>query len=144
MTGSNEPLKPHEILKSAATYLEDNAGYQPDIIIFLSSHAIFRSGAHIDQAINTLIAQNSDSVVSVQLEREPIFKHGKFGLELLNAGRFEGLFLERENLYRFNGSIIACWHDVILKGSLFGNSTSYIEMDHLESAQIKQNNLRLD
>jgi len=137
MTGKNEALRPKDILKSAATFIERNANIRSDIVMFLSSHAICRTGAHIDQAINTLIAQNADSVVSVQPEREPMFKHGMFGLELLNAGRFEGLSLERENLYRFNGSLIGCWVEILRQDQLFGNSISYIEMDHYESVQVK-------
>jgi len=94
-------------------YAEMNNLY-PDIIMFLSLHAINRKSEHIDNALNVLRITESDSVVSVQEETEPMFNFGKNGLEIINRGRFQDLTFDKERLYRFNGSIIATWYASIL------------------------------
>ena len=109
----------------------------PDVIIFLSLHAVNRKEEHIDNALNVLRITESDSVVSVQEEREPMFNYGKNGLELINPGRFQDLTFDRERLYRFNGSIIATWWEVLKTHGLFGEKISYIEMSREDSLQIK-------
>lgn len=126
-----------EVLEhTAKTYNETNGGL-PDIVLFLSLHAPMRRPAHVEKAINTLRVVGADSVVSVCEEREPIFIHGQQGLNLLNPGRFNDLTLERERLFRFNGAILGVWTEVLLNGSLFGNSIGYIEMSQADSLQIK-------
>lgn len=118
------------------TYFEINKSY-PDIIIFLSLHAINRSDEHIDNALNVLRITESDSVVSVQEEREPMFNYGENGLEIINRGRFQDLIFDKERLFRFNGSIIATWWEVLKADSLFGKKIAHIEMSTLDSLQIK-------
>ena len=93
------------LIKSAHLYA-DTFGQLPAIVSFLSLHAVKRQAHPIDDAINVLRLTGSDSVVSVEEEREPMFSLGKSGLSLLNPGRFQDLFYDRERLYRFNGSII--------------------------------------
>ena len=105
--------------------------------MFLSMHAINRKSYHIDKAFNVLRVTESDSVVSVQEEREPMFNYEKSGLNLINPGRFEDLVYDKERLYRFNGSIIATWWEVLKEHSLFGEKISFIEMTQEESIQIK-------
>ena len=63
----------------------------PDVLVYLSLHSIKRKGAHIDKAINMLKLSKTDSVVSVQEERDPIFKYtenvvflGKIEYEIAN------------------------------------------------------------
>lgn len=112
-------------------------GEYPDAVAFLSLHAVSRRTSHIDKALNVLRITESDSVVSVQEEREPIFRHGGTGLELLNQGRFQNLNYDRERLYRFNGAIIACWWEVLQQHNLFGDEIAYVEMSAEESMQIK-------
>ena len=104
-------------------------------------HAINRKTKHIDNAINNLIVSESDSVVSVQEEREPMFNYGKSGLNLINPGRFKDLSFDKERLYRFNGSIIASLWENISRNDLFGIKTSFIEMNNKDSIQIKDNSL---
>ena len=83
----------------------------------------------------------SDSVVSVQEEREPMFNNGKSGLNLINPGRFRDLSYDKERLYRFNGSIIASLWDNLSKNNLFGVKTSFIEMSFKDSMQVKDSTL---
>jgi glycosyltransferase involved in cell wall biosynthesis len=117
-------------------YSEINKSF-PDIIIFLSLHAINRNHEHIDNALNVLRITESDSVVSVQEEREPMFNYGGNGLEIINRGRFQDLTFDKERLYRFNGSIIATWWEVLKADTLFGEKIAHIEMSNLDSLQIK-------
>ena len=121
-------------------YAEINNSF-PDIIIFLSLHAINRNHEHIDNALNVLRITESDSVVSVQEEREPMFNHGKSGLQIINKGRFQDLTFEKEQLYRFNGSLIATWWEVLKEDSLFGKKIAHIEMSNLDSLQIKTSSM---
>ena len=135
---NNIPIR--DFMFTASEFYQEKLNKTPDIIIFLSLHAINRRTIHIDKAINVLRISESDSVVSVQEEREPMFKHGLNGLKLINPGRFKKLIFDRERLYRFNGSLIATWFEVLKTDSLFGNKISYIEMSSKESKQVKSDN----
>tara|TARA_B100001059_G_scaffold81784_1_gene79836 strand:- start:9307 stop:10680 length:1374 start_codon:yes stop_codon:yes gene_type:complete len=128
------------LISAAEFYFKKNGNY-PDILVYLSLHAINRRTKHIDNAINSLIVSESDSVVSVQEEREPMFNYGKSGLNLINPGRFKDLSFDKERLYRFNGSIIASLWENISRNDLFGIKTSFIEMNNKDSIQIKDNSL---
>lgn len=130
-------IRPQDILSHAVAAFEFERGFQPDIVLFLSIHAPLRESTHVDKAVDVLIVTMSDSVVSVNQEREPMFRHGKEGLELLNPGRFDGLSFEREHLYRFNGAILGLWTSNLHKNSLFGESIAYVEMSEKSSLQVK-------
>jgi hypothetical protein len=97
-------------------------------MLFLSIHALNRRAEHIEKAINVLRITDSDSVVSVKEERDPIFSHGPSGLKLLNPGRFQDLAYDRERLYSFNGAIIGIWWEILMENTLLGDTISYIEM----------------
>ena len=131
----NIPIRNFMFLAGELFY--KNNKYYPDIIVFLSMHAVNRRSEHIDKAINVIRINESDSVVSVQEEREPMFNHGINGLKLLNPGRFQDLSYDKEKLYRFNGVLIATWWEVLKSHSLFGENISYIEMTREDSIQIK-------
>ena len=130
-----------DFLRSAGDFYQKECGEYPDILIYLSLHAINRTQDHIDKAINNLIISESECVVSVQEEREPMFNITNSGLNLINPGRFKDLSFEKERLYRFNGSIIASTWNNILKNNLFGSKTSFIEMNHNDSIQVKDSSL---
>jgi len=131
-------LKPQQILAHAVKSFKATRGWTPDMVLFLSIHAPLRKSTHVDKAIDILLVTMSDSVVSVTQEREPMFRHGKKGLELLNPGRFDGLAYEREHLYRFNGAIMGLWTSNLLEGQLFGQSVGYLEMPDNRSFQVKK------
>ena len=131
----NVPIR--DLMKHAGDQFYKSTGEYPDSVAFLSLHAVNRRTSHIDKALNVMRLTESDSVVSVEEEREPMFRHGEAGLELLNQGRFQDLTYDRERLYRFNGSIISCWWDVLQQHELFGNKIAFVEMSAEESIQIK-------
>ena len=136
---NNIPI--NDFLRSAGHFYEKEFGEYPEILIYLSLHAINRNKDHIEEAINNLIISESECVVSVQEEREPMFNITNSGLNLINPGRFKDLSFEKERLYRFNGSIIASTWNNILKNNLFGSKTSFIEMNHNDSIQVKDSSL---
>ena len=138
---NNIPIS--DFMFSVGNFYAKEYGEYPDIVIYLSLHAINRRKVHIDKAINNLLISDSDSVVSVQEEREPMFNHGKSGLNVINPGRFRNLSFDKEKLYRFNGSLIASRWETIKEGSLFGIKTSYIEMSPKDSMQIKDSNFKI-
>jgi CMP-N-acetylneuraminic acid synthetase len=126
-----------EIMLEAGHQYRRIEGRVPDVVTFLSIHAVRRRAEHIDKALNLLRITESDSVVSVEEEREPLFTHGASGLDLINPGRFQDLAYDRERVYRFNGAILAVWWEVLLTGNLLGKKIGYIEMSAQESLQIK-------
>lgn len=126
-----------DIMLHAGEYYREVAGTFPDVVTFLSIHAFRRGSKHIDKALNVLRITESDSVVSVQEEREPLFCHGPDGLRVLNPGRFQDISYDRERLFRFNGAIIATWWEVLQSGALLGDKVGYIEMSLEDSGQIK-------
>ena len=79
--------------------------------------------------------------MSVKEERDPMFVYGETGLELVNPGRFDDLTYDRERLYRFNGSIIASWWDVLKQHHLFGEKIAFVEMSAEDSMQITKSSL---
>ena len=121
-------------------FFEKNQSF-PDIMIFLSMHAINRRHDHIDKALNVLRVTESDSVVSVQEEREPMFSYMEDGLNLINPGRFQDLIYDRERLYRFNGCLIATWWEILEAHGLFGDKIAHIEMSAEDSMQIKTSSM---
>jgi CMP-N-acetylneuraminic acid synthetase len=125
----------------AGDFFKDLHGAPPDIVTFCSIHAVHRRTEHLEKAIDVLRVTESDSVVSVQELREPVFSHGVDGLHLLNPGRFQQLTYDRERLYIFNGAILASWWEVLKEEQLLGQKVGYIEMSPDDSLQIKSRSM---
>jgi CMP-N-acetylneuraminic acid synthetase len=136
LTGSHIRLR--EILLHACESFRSGRGSDPDIVVFLSLHAPLRKSLHVDKALDVLRINGCDSVVSVCEEREPVFRHGDEGLEVLNPGRFDQLTFERERLYRFNGAVLAVWSEILVSGDLFGRNVGHIEMTEEDGFQVKR------
>ena len=126
-----------DILHHAGLDHQDQHGAPPDILAFLSLHAVNRRADHLNDAVNTLRVTESDSVISVLPESEPLFAHGANGLALLNPGRFRDLAYDRERFYAFNGCVLASWWEIIESGELLGTKIGFVEMSEKDSFQIK-------
>ena len=125
-----------DIMKSAVCFFEKKTNLNIDILIYLSLHSINRKPHHINKAVHVLHSSQSDSVVSVQEVRDPLFRLGKNGLDLINPGRFKNLSFDNERLFKFNGSLIVFWRDLINTDIIFGKKVSFIEMSSKDSLQI--------
>ena len=132
---SKVPIR--EFMISAGDAYFKNEGVYPDIVSFLSLHALNRTSMHIDNALCMLKVTEADTVVSVQEEREPVFSYQKNGLKLLNPGRFQDLQYDRERLFKFNGCLIASWWEILKEHHLFGEKIVSMEMTESESFQVK-------
>jgi glycosyltransferase involved in cell wall biosynthesis len=130
----NTKLPIWDILLHAGQYYKQLNGSSTDIMLFLSIHALNRRAEHIEKALNVLRITESDSVVSVKEERDPIFSHGPSGLKLLNPGRFQDLNYDRERLYSYNGAIIGIWWEILNQNAFLGDAISYIEMSGEDSS----------
>ena len=117
-----------DILQHAGLDHAEQNGAPPDIVAFLSLHAVNRRGDHLDDAINTMRVTESDTVVSILPQSEPLFTHCADGLKLLNPGRLQDLAYDRERFYAFNGCVLASWWDVVAAGELLGPKIGFVEM----------------
>jgi CMP-N-acetylneuraminic acid synthetase len=126
-----------EVLNDAVTQLERDHDIYPDIVVLLSVFTPQRRSSHIREAVDTLLAYDCDSVISVYEEKELHFTHGKHGLEPFNRGMIQKLRLEREGLYVDNQAIHALWRDVLTEHDLYGQAVSHITMTWEESLQAR-------
>ena len=135
---NNEIINFKNILKEASNFTYKIINRKPDLLSFLSIHAPLRKSSHIKKTIDSIITKKCDSVLTVNIETDPVFTMAKNGLNLINPGRLEGLFFEKENLYKFNGSVITMWHKTLESKFLFGKKLFYVEIPIDESFQIKR------
>jgi CMP-N-acetylneuraminic acid synthetase len=123
------------VLHHAVTQLERDHDLYPDIVVMLSVFTPLRRPAHIREAVDTLMAYDCDSVVSVYEDWELHFVHGRHGLEPFNRGMARQLQLEREALYVDNAAIHALWRDVSTEHDLYGRTVGHVVMSWEESLQ---------
>ena len=133
------PLK--DILTEAIEKCEQFKGYRPDITIFLSMFAVNRTEAHVKDAVNALRATSSDTVVTVNELKIPIFSIQPEGLKPVNSGKLRGMNFETEQLYAFNGVALGAWSEVILEDRLFEGKICYSEMEDIDGLQIDAANI---
>jgi CMP-N-acetylneuraminic acid synthetase len=124
-----------QVLHHAVAELESTHGAFADIVVLLSVFTPLRRPEHIREAIDTLIAYDCDSVISVYEDRELHFTHGRHGLQPFNPGMLQHLQLEREALYVDNAAIHALWRDVVTEHDLYGRSVGHVTMSWEESLQ---------
>ena len=119
------PIK--QILNSA---FEDSHSffpdYDPDLIIYIGSS--LDSTPYINHAIELLLEGKYDSVVSVIPNRDIIIRINPSQVSVLNPGRFEGLTLEHEQLYKVNPDLFVLWSDLLRDNSLLGDNIGYIDI----------------
>lgn len=79
LTQPNIPLR--EVLKDILRHLKDHEGYVPDYVMLLQIISPLRKSCHIQEAINTILIHNTDSVISVMHDASSHWRPGKEGLE---------------------------------------------------------------
>lgn len=98
----NEPL--HNTVRHVLERLCED-GDEPDLIMTLSLEYPFVNTEAIEDAINTLMIFNADSLISVRPDNRTYYQHNGHGMQpILDQDKFTKL--EREALYKGAGGII--------------------------------------
>lgn len=133
---SERNVKLIEVMRDAVAHLESDHRIYLDAIAVLNVHTPLRNAGDIDEAVDSLLLYNVDSVASVYEDHDLHFQHGEFGLEPLNRGAMNQLTLEREALYVDNSAVRVLWRDVLASDSLFGQTVGHVVMPWERSVRI--------
>ena len=87
----------NDFMISVGNFYKDSTGSYPDIIIYLSLHAINRRAEHIDKALNNLLISNSDSVVSSSRRERTYVQSWRSRLNLINPGDLKTFLLTKKS-----------------------------------------------
>ena len=134
---SGERAFESQVVLEAVQHLEQKTGLRADLLAVLSVHTPLRRAEHIQEAVDTLLLYNADSVLSVYEDCGLHFVHGKEGLTPLNPAMHRQIRLEREGLYESNGAVRVLWRDILTEQDLAGRRVGHITMTREESFQIK-------
>lgn len=134
-------MRPSELTKAyvekTVLYILDKLkekNYQPDAVAILHVNSPFKKAKHIDEAINTLLIYNTDSVISVCEDLKFHYQHDTNGLKPLFQKRL--LRFEKESLYEENGAIYVSRSDVVNEQNFLGTKIGHILMNREESIHI--------
>lgn len=116
-------------------YFEKKENYIPDVVVILYITSPLITSDHIDEAINTLLIFNADSVISVREDKKFHYTHGKYGLKPLYQKRL--IKYEKELLFEETGSLIVTKRKFVSEDSLFGKKISHIVLADEEAIDIE-------
>lgn len=124
-----------DVILHAVEYLKEKDNYSPDIIALLYFRSIFLREKHISEAIHSLFAHNTDSVISVV---EDITFHWKPSDAGLKPVGYQKRFLreEKEMIYKENGALYVFRTENLISKNLLGKKVGYIEMKPYESVRL--------
>ncbi len=111
-------------------------GYVPDAVCVCCVNTPFRSGRHIDKAVDTMTIFNVDSVISITEDISFFYRHGKNGLTPVNGSLQRMLRLENKALFKENGAIYLSRVDTVQAGKFLGERIGHITMLPEESVRI--------
>lgn len=114
--------------------LKNRQGYVPQAVMLLYTHTPLRKYIYIEKAIDTMLIFNVDSVVSVCEDLGFYYRHTKNGLAPLVKRRL--LRLERDGLFRENGSIYLSKTSAIKKDGFLSGRIGHITMLPEESIKV--------
>lgn len=125
-----------DVIIHTLDYLKEKDNYTPDIIVLLYFRSIFRKERHITEAINSLLAHNTDSIISVC---EDLTFHWKPSDSGLKAVGYQKRFLreEKEIIYKENGALYVFKSENLKSKNLLGKRIGYIEMQPYESIRLE-------
>lgn len=95
-----------------------------DALLYLNMHTPMRSNVTINSVIDILRVTESDTVITVEEERNPIFLYTSQGIKIVGKGRFDDLYHRSEVLLRYNGVCLATWAEAVKSGNLMDGSIS--------------------
>jgi len=125
LSGKIPLLKP--VIAHAVEFLEKGEGKRIDIVVTLQATSPFRTADQIDVAIDKLIEERLDSVISLCEEKALTWRLVDGSLKPLfgKAGRRD----EMEPLYREDGAIRVMRREVLDMPSRLGERVGYVLMD---------------
>jgi len=125
-----------DILRHTTNFLENNENFLPDMVVALPITSPLRKAHHIQEAIDTMILHDTDSVISVFRDTSFHWKPGKYGLKpIIYKKRL--LRHDKESFYRENG-VVYLYKIQNIKNKLdLGKSVGHIEMLPEESLRIR-------
>ncbi len=132
---SSSSLRMEDLANHVMDMLAHEDGYVPDAVCLLYCNTPLRRVWHIEQAVNTMLIFDSDSVISVQEELAYCYQHRRYGLAPINKKRRD-IRLEREAVYKENGAIYLSKSQIIQSGRLLGKTIGHIIMLPEESVKI--------
>jgi len=91
------------VLTRLLNRLESTEGYVPDLVVIAQYLSPLRTADHVDEAVDTWLIFDVDSVISVTESRRFFWQPGEYGLSPLFDERL--LRKEREALYQENGAL---------------------------------------
>ena len=139
---SQKQIRMIEVMNEANHQLEKKYNLFADVFVMMNVHAPLVKSGNIEEAIDTLLLYDIDSVTSVYEDYELHFTHGEFGLQPLNKGAMNQLQLERESLYVDNHAIKVFWADLLSGNNLFGQSLGHVVMPYEQSYLLTENHNR--
>ena len=130
VSGDMDGVPINAILRDALSQYSERYGFYPDVVLFVSIHRLLNDTEIYDHAIRLLASQNFDSVVTVESINRPILTAESNGLRVVNPGRFDGLNLAQELVYRYNDGVVCAWSDVVISNELLTKKIGHIECDN--------------
>jgi len=137
--GLSDPLlRLPEVFAAAAQALEEQLQADPDILVILSVHTPLRRIEHIQEAIDTLLVYPVDQVLSTWEDLDLHYRHGRTGMEPVNASMISGTRNEREALYACNGSIHVLWREFMTPETFLTGRIGHVVMSRTDSLLAKK------
>jgi CMP-N-acetylneuraminic acid synthetase len=123
-----------ETINFVVEKLEKEENYSPDIVVVLFITSPLITKEHVQEAIDTLLIFNADSVISVKEDRRFHHQHGKYGLSPLFEKRL--LKYEKDILYEETGSLLVTRREFISKKNILGKRIGHILLTEDEAVDI--------
>ena len=145
---ATDTAHPTAVIEHAVSFLEEQEGYQVDLLVTLQPTSPLRCSHHIDQTVRLVQEQPEfDSAITVAEVEVPPFwmfkRHGDLLQPFVDDGVNYSLRRrqELEQLYRQNGAVYVTRRWLLKdQGILFsaygGGSTGYLLMDQISSLDI--------
>lgn len=125
------------VLTHVVQFLEKTEGYKPDYVLLIPATSPLRKKKHIEEAIQKIIDEKSDSLISVLYiykHRYEISKNGK----ILPVTKDRKNRQERNPVIVENGVLYITQTELIKRGKIIGNKLSYYPMDAHASVNIDE------
>lgn len=110
-----------------------------DSVCIMPVSTPLRKAKHVEHAIDAMEVFKVDTVLSIQEDFSPFYHHDKNGLKPINSINEGEPRLERDAIYKGNGSIILTKMENIKNGYLHGKKIGHINMLPEESVKLNSN-----